>query len=399
MALSHLDINMLGEFSLRSGSAEINDGNNRSRKIWLLMAYMIYYRSRPVSSEELIALLWRDEEGSTNPGNALKTMFHRLRTSLNELDPRGGRELIRHRDGAYAWNTAVDITLDIDEFERLCREASAAAAAEEKLERYLKALPLYGGDFLSKMSSESWVVPIAAYYHHLYVQSALEAVPLLESTDRWDEAIALCRRAIVQEPCAEEFYRHLMTGLIRQGRQAEAARVYEDMSQLLLNSFGIMPSEESLALYRQATRTVNGRTVSPGILLEQLRECTGPGGALVCEYDLFKLLYRWIARSVVRNGDAVHLLLLSITDSSGNELPRRSLDRVVDNLLDLIRSNLRRGDVVTRCSVSQFILLLPQANYEHSCRISQRILRSFNRQYPHSPAVLHTSVHPLEPKL
>ena len=67
------------------------------------------------------------------------------------------------------------------------------------------------------------------------------------------------------------------------------------------------------------------------------------------------------------------------------------------NLLDQIRYSLRRGDVVAPCSVSQYILMLPQANYENSCMVCQRILLSFARRYPHSPAKLHYSVQPLIP--
>ena len=69
----------------------------------------------------------------------------------------------------------------------------------------------------------------------------------------------------------------------------------------------------------------------------------------------------------------------------------------MDNLKELIQKNLRRGDIAARCSVSQFILLLPQANYENSCMVCERIIKTFNRQYPHSPATLRSSVHPLEP--
>ena len=69
----------------------------------------------------------------------------------------------------------------------------------------------------------------------------------------------------------------------------------------------------------------------------------------------------------------------------------------MNNLQNIIISNLRRGDVVTRCSVSQLIVMLPQANYENSCGICQRILKAFSRQYPHSPADIHYTVHPLEP--
>ena len=69
----------------------------------------------------------------------------------------------------------------------------------------------------------------------------------------------------------------------------------------------------------------------------------------------------------------------------------------MENLCELVRLSLRRGDVASRCSVSQFIILLPRANYENSCRVMERIVRQFGRQYPHSPALLRYSVQPLDP--
>ena len=53
-----LRVCMLGEFSLSLGRETINDSDNRSRKVWLLLAYMIYFRNRTISQEELIDLLW-----------------------------------------------------------------------------------------------------------------------------------------------------------------------------------------------------------------------------------------------------------------------------------------------------------------------------------------------------
>ncbi|MEG0321965.1 MAG: diguanylate cyclase, partial [Oscillospiraceae bacterium] len=103
------------------------------------------------------------------------------------------------------------------------------------------------------------------------------------------------------------------------------------------------------------------------------------------------------ARSISRSGMAVHIGLFSLASSSGCKLPKRSLDRCMDNLGELICQSLRRGDVAARCSVSQFILLLPQANFENSQKVLGRILKQFNRQYPHSPAVLSFSVQPLDP--
>lgn len=398
MAAEGLQIQMLGKFSLQQGAAQVDDSVNRSRRVWLLLAYMIYNRNRAVAPEELVELLWRDKERSSNPLNAVKTMFHRVRNCLNQLDENAGHQLIVRQGGAYAWNTSVPVTVDVDEFESRCKAGAAAGDEEARLALFLEALPLYRGNFLSKLSSEPWVIPIAAYYHGLYLQTALETLDLLEKRERWQEAERLCRAVLAREAYSEEVYGHLMTALIELGEGQKAAQVYEEMSELLLANFGVMPSEESRALYRKAVRTVNDHTLAAGEILEQLREGSALRGALVCEYDVFKAIYHSYARSVARSGDAVHLALVSVTGDKGGELPRRSLDRVVDNLRELIRAGLRRGDVAARCSLSQFILLLPQANYENSCMVCDRIVRSFNRQYPHSPARLHISVHPLEPR-
>lgn len=397
MASAPLNVRMLGTFSIAFRDSEINDGGNRSRKVWLLLAYMIYCRNRPVTPEELVNLLWGDEERSTNPLNALKTMFHRVRTFLNQLDSGVGHEFIIRRDGSYAWNTDVPLTLDIDEFDRLCQAGARAESDREKLDLWMQALTLYQGDFLAKLSSEPWVVPIAAYFHNLYLKTVLQVIPMLEQAERWQDSADLCRAATVQEPYMEDLYRHLMTALLHLGDQHGAVAVFEDMSELFLANFGIMPSDELRSLYRDALRCLNERTMSPGMILDQLREPTDGGGALICDYDFFRAIYHSIARMIERSGDAAHLALISVLSDSDKELSRRSLDCVIENLQDLIRINLRRGDVAARCSVSQFILLLPQANYENSCNICERISKAFVRQYPHSPARLQTSVQPLEP--
>ena len=397
MEAADLQVRMLGGLSIRLNGREINDNDNRSRKIWLLMSYMIYCRTRPISQDELADLLWGDEERSSNPINALKTMFHRVRSLLNQLDGAAGHNLIVRREGTYAWNQEIPFFLDTDQFEALCRAGTAQDDEDLRLETYLQALALYGGDFLPKLSSEPWVVPISAYFHNLYIRTVQETLPLLEGRGRLREAVDLCRRSVEVEPYNELLYQHLMQNLLTLGEQQAVISAYEEMSQLLFDSFGIMPSDETRAIYREAMRTVNDKAVSIITLREQLREPDGVSGALFCDYDFFKVLYHAEARAVARSGDAVHIGLISVTDEQNQELPKRSLDRCMENLQELIRASLRKGDIAARCSVSQYILMLPQANYENSCKVCERVIRAFSRQYPHSPATLHYSVQPLEP--
>ncbi len=91
------------------------------------------------------------------------------------------------------------------------------------------------------------------------------------------------------------------------------------------------------------------------------------------------------------------MALISVQPVKDAPLPRHSLDRVMDHLQDVIRRHLRQGDAATRCSASQFALLLPQATYANGQMICSRITRAFVRQFPHSPAALRVSLQPLRP--
>lgn len=390
-----LQVQMLGQFTLRYGDRTISDSDDRSRRVWSLLAYMLYNHGRSFAQEELIRLYWSNSEKSADPGNALKSIFHRIRTALDKLQPGLGRLLIRRKAGRYFWNNVMPLSLDIEDFEAHFHAAEAAGDDDVRLAEYQAALALYAGDPLPRMTDEIWTIPIVAYYHSLYTRAAAGAIELLEKQERTAEAVALCRRAIHIEPYQEDLYEHLMRGLLRTGDMKGAMSVYEEMSEQLFAHFGVMPSETLRTLYRQATRTVNDCTLTMDEVCSQLAEPAPHGGAMVCEYDFFKILYRAEARSIARNGHSANICLLSVSGKDGEMLARRSLDPAMNNLQVLVQNNLRRGDAIARCSISQYIILLPQANYENSRMVADRLVSAFYRRYPHSPARLRYTVQPL----
>lgn len=390
-----LQVQMLGQFTLRYGDRTISDSDDRSRRVWSLLAYMLYNHGRSFAQEELIHLYWSNSEKSADPGNALKSIFHRIRTALDKLQPGLGRLLIRRKAGRYFWNNVMPLSLDIEDFEAHFHAAEATGDDDVRLAEYQAALALYAGDPLPRMTDEIWTIPIVAYYHSLYTRAAAGAIELLEKQERTAEAVALCRRAIHIEPYQEDLYEHLMRGLLRTGDMKGAMSVYEEMSEQLFAHFGVMPSETLRTLYRQATRTVNDRTLTMDEVCSQLAEPAPHGGAMVCEYDFFKILYRAEARSIARNGHSANICLLSVSGKDGEMLARRSLDPAMNNLQVLVQNNLRRGDAIARCSISQYIILLPQANYENSRMVADRLVSAFYRRYPHSPARLRYTVQPL----
>lgn len=395
MQKEQLNVQMLGGFSLSFGEYRISCEDKRSPRVWTLLAYLLFFHERPVPAEELIRILWNDS--SNNPTNALKTTLHRARALLDTLKPGAGHEMLLASKGSYCWNPEFPIKLDCQEMEWYVQQAEKNS--EQQLEHLLSALKLYKGSFLGSQPSEIWSLPYSAFYQQLYMEVLSRTIPLLEESHRYEEAVELCRKALTHDPYSEMTYQFLMRNLMMLKQRKQVITVYEEMSKLLLSNFGVMPDQESRAIYREALNFLNQNSISPEILLEQLTEQTPISSALYCDFDFFKMLYQAQARALARSGDAVHTVLLSLKERPGRELSARSLELAMDNAQNCIAHSLRKGDVITRCSNNQFVIMLPQANYENSCMVCERIIKSFNRQYPHSPAELTYTVKPIEPEL
>lgn len=391
MKSSALQVKMFGTFSIKYMDQEINTSNSRSRKIWLLLAYLIYYRKRRISRDELVDLLWprgsADQE-RIDPAGALKTTFYRARTLLNELDPSLGHTLISLKDRKYTLNRDIQFSYDIDEFESLVRTGEMSDNDDISLDAYLKAASVYQGDFLPVFSTESWVIPISTYYHNVYVHTILNALSLLEKKQCLLEAVDLCRSAIKIAPDQERLYHHLMQELLSLGDSKAVISVYNDMRKLFLGSFGIIPSEDLRSLYHDALYTLNHQTLNIHQVIEQLKEPSTVKGALFCDYDFFKTLYHAETRAADRTKNIVYVCLLTMAEKNGNELSRRSLDRCMEHLHNLLLNNLRKSDVVSRCSVSQYVLLLPNTRYQDCYLVCERLQQAFYRRFPHSPGEL-----------
>lgn len=398
MSEAMIRVRMLGDFCIEYHGNTINDKDNRKRKVWLLLAHLIYRRGQTVSPSEMAALLWENAEEQANVQGSLKTMLYRARTLLDDLGEGMGHTLILRRGNGYTFNPDVPLETDISSFDALCVRASSAQNDDERLELYQQALTFYAGDFLSTLWMESWVVPISAYYHQKFLEIADQTLQLMEKKSRWEDIRRLCAHALKLEPYSESLYRYRMRSYLAAGNRAAVAAVYKEMSELLSATFGVSPSEETQALYQEAMSTAGEQAQTPLALRDQLLEQGSDKGAMLCEYEFFKLLYRMTARSIARTGDTVHIAVLTIKGARKETPARRRLERISENLRDIAVQNLRQGDVVSQCSVSQLILMLPQADYQNSCMVCGRVLRAFDRKYPHANVVIDFHVQALEPR-
>lgn len=395
-----LEINMLGGFSLRYGDKVIDNQNSRSKKLWLLLEYLVTFRDKEVSQNDLIDLLWGNDD-SENPANTLKTLLHRVRTMISTLDFADSKEVITYSRGTYAWNNKFPIVVDTELFEEACRLGDTSSSEQEKIEYYMQAIEIYKGDFLPKSALEPWVVPINTYYHSEYLRIVHTVVDLLNQADRKYEVISICQKAVTLAPYDEQIQYHLIKALIDTGAQQAALQHYERVTDLFYSEFGINLPDEITDLYREIIKSNNVAEVDLNIIQAKMECSTNDNqGAFYCEYALFKEVYHIECRAAERNGQSVYLCMLSVIDNNGyTPTNRKILNAAMKHAEETIRLTLRRGDVFTRYSVSQFLLMLPTINYENGEKVLQRIQKNFKKNYGRNSVEISYKLQPLIPQL
>ena len=294
-----VDVTLLGGFSIHTGKGSLTDENDRSVKLWSVLAYLLLHRERAVPQSEFIELFW-PEDDSANPANALKTLLYRIRAMLEPLFGRGEQPILSRR-GAYIWNPAIPCRLDIDRFSRACARAEdQALPRRERLDLYRQAVSLYRGDLLPKLNHQLWLVSLSAHYHSLYLAAVKDMAGLLEEERLYGEMYDVCARASELDSLDEGLHTRIVRALLRQGKDAAALDHYEKATDLLYRDLGVRPSEELRALYTEIMAADQSLETDLGAIMADLRETAARPGAFVCEYGFFREAYRLEARRALR---------------------------------------------------------------------------------------------------
>ena len=388
-----VSIRMLGSLELECRGETITDKDNRAKKIWLLLSLLIYNRNAKVSADDIFSYFGDEFNGNSDPQNALKTLFHRLRVLLTPLGKDVSRDLFCSKKGEYYLNPEFPYELDIDRFETLVQSARKEMDPVKRSESLQQALELYRGDFLRKFSAESWIIPISTYYHNLFIEAAESLLSVYESTQDYPAALDLLKVVHSIDPYEERFYLHQMQILLLQGRLDEITRLYNQLTEMLHTNFGTKPSSEVKKLYQKATIACSKTIVDSSALHKLLMETAlAQKGALYFDYDSFANLYQAMVNGLERTHMDLQLILLTITDYNDDPLSKRSLTICTGRLKDLLRETLRKGDIITMCSPSQFLILFPNATYDNAITATNRVEKTFFGRYPHSPAKLTFAV-------
>lgn len=390
---SALKIRMFGKFQIENENGMLNKENMRSEMLTRLLAYMVSHREKDMTAQELIDVLWPDDQ-SDNPSGALKNLMYRLRKLMNRTWGEDGRYIITGR-GAYQLNPELVVHVDIEEFEECCRQVFNSEDPAVQQENGKKAVELYQGMFLSELSSEYWVISIATYYHSIYLTMVKKLAALLEKEKQFTDVEEICAKAIQIEPLDEEIHCFLLRAMIADNKQKLASDHYKETVKLLYDSLGVRPSGEMETIYEELQKIQHDHESNIDIIQEELRE-EKTSGAFFCEYGVFRKIYALESRSGSRLGISVHLALVSLYLDFQVSKDKNDYASLIGEgmkvLEDTLLKRLRSSDIVCRYSVNQFLVMLPACQYEDAKMVVNRLKDSFYKSGKTNKLLLQYSI-------
>ena len=370
-------IRLTGGFQVEVDGAPRESVLGRSRKGVGLLKLLILQRGKPASSRRLMRAL--DPEGHCeNPESAMKTLVSRTRALLNAIAPGLGAS-IASEAGAYRWQTLEGVQVDVLEILQILEQLRQRPIDEERSRLTERLLELYRGE----LEEEYWL-------HREYLEAVYAWIGALREREAYNRICDICRRVLAIEPTDEQTHIFLMEALLNLDRSDEAMEEYRRVARQSREYYDAEPSDALQDCYQTLLEESQSVKFNLDVIHNELaREDENMRGPFFCEYRAFKEIYNIQVRNLDRLGSTMFLAVIMLSGRTA-----ASREGGMAALTEILRSNLRRGDIVTRFSENIVAMLLPTVNYATGTAVMERIEHLFYREYPGAIA-FHYRVSPL----
>ncbi len=245
-----LQIFALGSFGLAAGGRSVAVERWKRKQAVTLLKYLVTHIDRPVHRERILDCLWPDVDEHRGWGR-LKVTIYYLRRQLRATGM--GEDVVRTVGHAYLLRRDA-VWVDAELFEKFVADGRTLQDQrrwEEALRCYDEAQFLYRGDYLEQDVFADWCAEERERLSEIYLEMLARMAECHAKSGHYMEAVQVCRKALVRDPCRESFHRALMKYLVRLGRPDWAATQFRRCQEVLDRELGVEPMPETQRLYRQ----------------------------------------------------------------------------------------------------------------------------------------------------
>jgi PAS domain S-box-containing protein len=251
-ALPHgaLQVFAFGRFGLAADGRGVAVEKWKRKQAVTLLKYLVTQLDRPVHRERILGCLWPDVDEDRGWGRLKVTMYY-LRSQLRATGV--GEDVVQTVGDAYLLRRDA-VWVDAESFEKLVAEGRALQSQgrwDEALRCYDEAQFIYRGDYLEQDVFADWCAEERERLSEICLEMLIRKAECHAEFGQYVEAVQVCRKALVQDPCRESFHCALMTYLARLGRPDRAVAQFRHCQTVLAREFGVEPMPETQRLYRQ----------------------------------------------------------------------------------------------------------------------------------------------------
>lgn len=345
-----IKLKTFGSFTVGNDLTSVQEGAWRSKKLEKLFVYLAINRNRGVCIEDISKAIWQVEEETDNPVGALKNLAYRLRKALR--DASFDEEcIVSVRGGLYKWNDDVEVSIDVEEFDRYINEAEFAFSRSK--------------------------------------ETAIESYEKLEQ---------LCTKAVVYERSDEQIYSYLILARMRTKKVQMAFDTYETAKAIMDNDLGVRKTVMLNKVYEELLSVTKGvSSYNIDEVKDDISE-ESMNGVFMCGYPVFKEIYHLEVRKSARSTVPESLVLVTVVPMYSSQ-PDKNHSHMKDSMLILeraLRKCLRVGDVAAKYSDSQYIVLLSKCSCDTASDVMKRIIDRFNHTCDtHSNMTIQFDIEPV----
>jgi PAS domain S-box-containing protein len=245
-----LQVFALGKFGLAANGQGVAVEKWKRRQAVTLLKFLVTQLDRPVHRERILDCLWPDVDEERGWGRLKVTMYY-LRAQLRAAG--AGEDAVRTVGDAYLLRRDA-VWVDAENFEKLVAEGrtlQSKGRGDDALRCYDEAQFLYRGDYFEQDAFADWCAEERERLGEIYMEMLTRKAECHAQRGEYAEAVQVCRKALVHDPCRESFHRDLMQYLARLGRPDWAIAQFRHCQAVLAREFGVEPVPETQRLYRQ----------------------------------------------------------------------------------------------------------------------------------------------------
>ena len=230
-----LRVQVLGPLRLWRDGVELDSGPPQQA---YLLALLLVRAGRPISTSELIDLIWGDDVPASAV-NILQKYVGSLRRLLEPAVPaRESGSYLQRRGNGYLFAANPDV-LDVVRFRQLVEAGRAHRQPDVALDHYVRALGLWrgpAGDGLVRRASAGFTALNTEFFG-----ACVAAADLAVAQSRPDVVLPALQLAAGMAPLDERVQAALVTVLGAAGRQTTALSVFQAVRARLVDELGIDP--------------------------------------------------------------------------------------------------------------------------------------------------------------